>query len=289
MSKLKAKKPEEVSPGHIKAIIFGEAGVGKTWFSLTFPKPYYIDSEGGARLAHYQKRLTEVGGAYLAPENGASDFDIIIEEIRNLTSEKHPYKTVIIDSLSMPYGAAIAAEGERILAKGNKIAFSNDKRPAVMLSRRLSNALEKIDMNVWIICHEKPKWKNGEQTGYEFDAWEKMGYYMNLILRVSKRAGKRFASVVKSRLTGFPEDDTFELTYEEVAARYGKDFIEAPVKPVALATCEQITEIKRLLEIVQVAEKEKESWNTKAKADNFEEYRADDLAKLIEYLKGKVK
>jgi hypothetical protein len=56
-SKLKAKAPTEVKPGKTKALVFGKSGVGKTWFTLTFPAPYYIDTEGGADLRHYRERL----------------------------------------------------------------------------------------------------------------------------------------------------------------------------------------------------------------------------------------
>ena len=37
MSKLKAKAPELTNPGHIKAVLFGKSGVGKTWLALNFP------------------------------------------------------------------------------------------------------------------------------------------------------------------------------------------------------------------------------------------------------------
>lgn len=53
MSKLKGRDPELVEPGKTKALIFGASGVGKTWFSLDFPAPYYMDTEGGADLKRY--------------------------------------------------------------------------------------------------------------------------------------------------------------------------------------------------------------------------------------------
>ena len=70
-SKLKAKDPKDVVPGKIKMMIFGKSGIGKTWISLDFPKPYYIDAEGGARLAHYQAKLAAVGGSYFGVEDAA--------------------------------------------------------------------------------------------------------------------------------------------------------------------------------------------------------------------------
>jgi len=43
---LKAKLPEEVKATKPKFMIYGESGVGKTFFALDFPKPYLIDTEG---------------------------------------------------------------------------------------------------------------------------------------------------------------------------------------------------------------------------------------------------
>ena len=61
-SKLLAKAPEAGKPGKIKMMVFSKSGIGKTWLSMDFPKPYYIDCEGGARLAHYQEKLAKAGG-----------------------------------------------------------------------------------------------------------------------------------------------------------------------------------------------------------------------------------
>ena len=100
MTKLKAKAPEEVKPGHIKGMLFGASGAGKTWFALSFPAPYFIDTEGGADLNHYMQRLKVAGGSYMGPSDGACDFDTILAQIQALATEKHPYKTLVIDSIT---------------------------------------------------------------------------------------------------------------------------------------------------------------------------------------------
>ena len=114
MSKLKAKAPELVVPGKTKALLFGAAGVGKTWFTLGFPVPYYIDTEGGADLKHYQERLKAAGGAYLGPDEGSLDYDVVLDQMQALATEKHPYKTLIIDSITKIFQTAIANEQERL-------------------------------------------------------------------------------------------------------------------------------------------------------------------------------
>ena len=113
-SKLRAKSPEETNPGHIKMLIYGPPGVGKTWLGMDFPEPYYIDTEGGARLAHYQAKLKASGGVYMGVESGALDFPTLIEEVKLLATEKHGYRTLVIDSLTKVYQTAIAIESERL-------------------------------------------------------------------------------------------------------------------------------------------------------------------------------
>ena len=76
-SRLKAVAPKAAEPSKPKVLIFGKPGVGKTWQALDFPSVYYIDTEGGADLAHYTDKLERSGGVYRArllqggPDQGA--------------------------------------------------------------------------------------------------------------------------------------------------------------------------------------------------------------------------
>ncbi len=63
MRKLKAKT-QVGKDVPAKIILSGDAGVGKTWFSLDFPSCYYIDIEGSAERSHYSEKLAAGGGAY---------------------------------------------------------------------------------------------------------------------------------------------------------------------------------------------------------------------------------
>jgi len=285
-SKLKAVKPAETKPGHLKSLIFGASGVGKTWLSLTFPKPYYIDVEGGARLGHYQARLLEVGGAYFGPEEGAGHFPTVIEQVLALATEQHDYKTLVIDSLTKLWNTTITEEARRL---GDKDAFGASKKPAIQACRQLINAIDKLDMNVFLICHEKNKYSDGEQRGVEEDAWDKLRYEIDLACQIVKQGPSRYAIVSKSRLTGFLDGDRFLASYDEFASRYGKDHIEASAAPVVLATPEQLAEITRLLDIIKIDEDEISKWHTKAKATGFAEYKQEQAEAIIKHLKGKLK
>lgn len=291
MSKLKAKEPGIIEPGKTKGLIFGASGVGKTWFTLSFPKPYYIDTEGGADLKHYQERLKTAGGAYLGPEDGSLDFDTILGQMKALATEKHDYKTLIIDSITKTFQTAIAQEAERL---GTKDVFGASKKPAVSKMRQLVNWAMRLDMNIWFVAHEIPEWGeiNGQRAeiGKVPDVWDKLVYELDLTLRVTRR-GKVYpatALVHKSRLLGFPLGDTFELEYPAFATRYGKDFIEAESKPIALATKEQAEEIVRLVDLLKVSEEECEKLLTKAGAQNWSEVNEEQAIKTLKWLNGKI-
>lgn len=291
-SKLKAVAPKAAEPSKPKMLIFGKPGVGKTWTSLDFPNVYYIDTEGGADLAHYTDKLEKSGGVYLGVEQGSLDFSEVLEQIKALATEQHGYKTLVIDSISKLFNTAIASEAERLADEGKKNEFGADKKPAVSMLRQMISWLTRLDMNVILIAHEKPLWGlvKGErqEVGVTFDCWDKLEYELHLCLNIAKQGDKRMARVRKTRLTGFPDASTFEWSYPEFATRYGKDIMEAAPVALTLATPEQLTETKRLLEIVKLSETDrKDKWLAEHK-DELAEMEAHVITDIINHLKGKL-
>lgn len=292
-SKLKAKSPDLIEPGKTKGLIFGPSGVGKTWFTLSFPKPYYIDTEGGADLKHYQQRLKDAGGVYIGPDEGALDFSFVIEQMQALATEDHPYKTLIFDSITKLYQTRISTEQERL---GDKDAFGASKKPAIAEMRRLVNWCMRLDMNIWFVAHEVAEWgldpKTSQRTeiGKAPDVWDKLIYELDLGLWVQKKAANvRVAVVKKSRLLGFPDADIFALDYDEFATRYGKDYIEGARSKLILATPEQVGEINRLLGVVKVTEAEIEKVMTKAGAESWYELSKEQADATVKWLNNKLK
>jgi len=285
MGKLKAIQPKQAKPGKAKILVFGKAGAGKTWTSLDFPSVYYIDTEGGADLPHYTDKLQKSGGVYLGTKQGANDFDTILEQIDALMTEKHQYKTLVIDSISKVFNDSIAEEAERL---GDKNVFGADKKKAIGYMKRLVNRLSKLDMNVILICHEKALWVSGEQKGFTFDCWDKLDYELDLCLNISKQGHSRKAKVTKSRLTGFKDAEVFDWDYDTFAKKYGQSIIEAEVTPIELATDEQLAEINTLLSNVKVDQKMIDAMFRKAKCETWAEMEKDKIQACIDHIKSKL-
>lgn len=286
-SKLKAVDPKSAEPSKPKVLIFGKPGTGKTWTSLDFPNVYYIDTEGGADMAHYTDKLKKSGGVYLGTDQGSLSFETILEQVKALATEKHNFKTLVIDSISKVFATEIANEAEKL---GDKDAFGASKKPAVAYMRQLVAWLTRLDMNVILIAHEKELYgldekKQRNVIGVTFDAWDKLEYELHLCLNIFKVAGQNKARVTKSRLTGFKDADVLEWSYDSFADRYGREVLDGSVKQVVLATEDQLSELKELFETVKIPEDFEDKCLKKAQCDSWTEMDSDKVASTIDYIK----
>ena len=290
-SRLRAVAPKAAEPSKPKMLIFGKPGVGKTWTALDFPSCYYIDTEGGADLAHYTAKLEAAGGVYLGPDQGSTDFATIIDQVKALATERHHFRTLIVDSITKVFNLEIAKEAERL---GDKDAFGASKKPAVAFMRQLISCLGRLDMNVILIAHEREQWgqdANGQRvvTGATFDAWDKLEYELHLALHITKVGPSRYAQVRKSRLTGFPDGERFPWSYSDFATRYGKDVIEKEAEPIVIADADQVAEAKRLIDAVKMPDGWLEKCLSTAGVDTLDEMEAGKLAKMINAMKERAK
>lgn len=286
---LKAVMPEVVAVAKPKFIFSGESGAGKTTFALNFPKPYLIDTEGGAVRPEYQKKLKEVDGAYFGKDQGSQDFDSVINELKALATTKHEYKTLVIDSFSALYNYAAALAEDKFGSD-----YGKDKKEANRPTRQLMWWIEKIDMTVILICHKKDKWTRKENAkdisfvGTTFDGYDKLEYMLDLWIELEEKGNNRSFRVKKSRISTMPKGEIFSLDYEKFSDLYGRATIERPSQPVVLATSEQHQQVERLLEIVKVDPKEIESWFKRADVDGWAEMTSDQIGKVIAFLEKKL-
>jgi hypothetical protein len=147
-------------------------------------------------------------------------------------------------------------------------------------------------MNVVITSHQKPKWERTGETvreaGSTFDCYPKLDYLFDLVLEAQVRGKERVAVVRKTRLSQFPTDDAFPLSYEEIATRYGREALEHAAVPVELATDEQVQSITHLVGALTVSEEIQDKWLTKAQADSFDELPRSAAEKILEWLKARL-
>lgn len=235
---LRGKKPEDRKQ-RLKLLLSGEAGVGKTTAAIQMPRPYIIDTEQGS--LHYGETIDQVGGAVFE----ATRMDEVIAEVRALMTEKHDYLTLVIDPITVLY-TELLDEGERKV--GNE--FGRHYGYANRHFKRLCNLLTTIDMNVVITAHEKNEYGDKlEVIGKTFDGYKKLDYIFDLWLQLDRdrKTRKRVATVRKTRLAEFPDQQKFEWSYEAVKQRYGAERLEKGVQRVDLAAPDQIERFRFLL------------------------------------------
>lgn len=285
---LKAKDPSLAKPRKPKMLAFGDAGVGKTWAAMGFPRPYYTDAEGGASLPHYTKRLKEVGGVYIGPEDGANDYTIMTEEIKTLATTKHPYRTLVVDSHTKMFNTEVAVEYQRLQSIGRDMdkTFGAEKKSAINWMRKWLLWFEKIDMTCILICHSRAMWKDGKEVGTTFDGYDKLSFELDLVVHVIKHGASRKARIIKSRLEQFQEGTVIDWSYESFASLYGAEVLEAEAAPVEPPTEEQILDYTGMLDVMKVDPKLLEKWAEVELSDLTREQLQKRLDYLVKLQKG---
>jgi len=282
---LRAKKPEAIQK-RLKALFYGGAGAGKTTAAISFPKPYLIDTERGAENTQYTEKLSKAGGVIFQ----TTDFDELVAEVKALLTEKHEYKTLIIDPLTTLYNDLLDKSAAERMSPTDPTgtAFGGHYGKANKQMKHLLNLLLRLDMNVIITCHAKNEYgTNLSVLGQTYDGYKKLDYLFDLVFEIVKRGQQRTGIVKKTRIEGFPDADQFPFSYEEIAQRYGKDVLERDAVAEVLATKEQVARLKDLIELYKEPAETVQKWLDKANAATFEEVNESIMVKLINHMESK--
>lgn len=279
---LRAKKPENIQK-RLKAFFYGSAKVGKTTAAIQFPKPYLIDTERGAENNKYVKLLEKREGVIFQ----TNDFDEVVKEVTSLLTEKHEFKTLIIDPMTIIYDDLLEKWSAKVGTD-----YGKHLGPAAKQMKNLYSLLLRLDMNVIITSHAKTEYKmvGKELTliGNTFDCYKKMDYMFDLILEIQKRGKERVAMIKGTRLEGFKEDETFQFTYEEICNRYGADVLERDCVAAQLSTPAQIKEMKHLIELLHIPKETIDKMLKKEEVEDFEYMSTEYIQKCIEHFKSKI-
>lgn len=277
---LKAIKPESIQK-RLKALFYGSAGVGKTTAAISFPKPYLIDTEKGATNDQYIKLLQKTGGVIFQ----TTDFEELVIEVKSLLTEKHEYKTLIIDPLTMLYNDLLDKSAIK-----NGTDFGRHYNDANKQMKHLFNLLLRLDMNVIVTSHAKNEYGQGMAVlGQTFDCYKKLDYLFDLVFEIQKRGNDRIGFIKKSRIETFPDGEAFHFSYDEIAKRYGKEILEKDAVSEKLASREQIGRLKMLIDLYKEPDEIVQKWLDKANAATLDEINEDIILKLINHMESKAK
>lgn len=282
---LKAKSPTLVKPSKPKFILSGKSGVGKTFYMLDFEKPYVIDVEGGATEPQYVEKMKAVGAGYMGKDEGSQDFKTVIDQLKELATTQHDYKTLVIDSFSKLYNLTAAIAEETVGS-----TYAADKKEAQKPTRQLQIWMDRLDMTIALVCHSKDEWSKGQPTGSTtFDGWQKLEYDLNLWLEMVMTGRQRSVVVRKSRLAGFTLGNSYPADYPTFAKLYGKDVLSKVSEPVVLATKDQIDEVKRLVDVFNISEEDQKKGLKKYDVDDFSDLSAEQITQMISNLNARLK
>ena len=276
---LKFKKPE-VKESRLKFLVYGEMGSGKSTMCCAFPTTAYIDTEDTTSKIKYSQALIDNGGGVI----NTGDMDEIINQVRELLTCAHNFKTVVIDSLTVAYENLIIEAEKRVGSEFGRHIAEADKKV-----KQLINLLLRLDMNVIVTCQARKEYGNKMQVvGQTYAGYKRLGYMFDLVLETSV-LGRNFSAIVrKSRLAQFETGEDIKFSYAEILKRCGPGAIEKEVETEAKASPEKVAELMHLIEVLGVQPDIIEKWLVIGKCDAFEDMPVVTLDKCIQKLKDKI-
>ena len=289
MKKNPFKKPAARGSQRAKIIISGKAGVGKTVFAMQFPGVAFIDVEGSAEREWYADQLQASGASYFGRDDGSQDIAQVINLVKWLATNKHDFKTVVIDSFSKLYSIE-AARCSKLKRNGKEIGtdFGADRREANKQVRILFEWIDKLDMNVILICHSKQDYLS-ETNETTFDGMNLMDHELDLWIEVILQGTeKRLIRVRKQRLQGFKLNEKFPLDFEAFAKKYGQQHLNASVTTIETAPEALTGRLTALVREAGIGQGTVDKWLQKAKVQQITELPEDVVKSCIQYCEGRL-
>lgn len=289
---LKAQKPE-VKEKRLKMFLFGPPGSRKTTSAIQFPKSVLIDMEKGSE--NYAETINKSGSVVLQTTSP----DEVLEEIKALLTEKHEYKTLILDPVTIFYEST-QEKWTRIFEKYTTDGKNKELQDFGMRywGRVKSNyksmlrMLLRLDMNIIMTAHQKDIYGSSmNKIGVGPDSMKGDNYFFDNVFQLNVSNDRAIATTIKQRSEPlypprFPEQ--FEWSYENFCKFYGKEVIERESNPVVMASEEQVARVKQLIEVIKVPDTQIEKWFTTFDVDEWEETTGEQIQKCIELMEKKV-
>jgi hypothetical protein len=272
----------------LKLLLWGDTGTGKTVLSLRFPAPCVIDMERGTE-AYSSKHKYQV--------QHTTDANDVMDAVRWLLANKHSYRTLVIDPITV-YWEALQRKWSNIFlsrkhdSKGFRHEFydmqAKDWMTVKAEWRELMRFVAALDMNVIVTARQKAQYADGEfmrKIGETFDGEKSLPYLFDVIVRLFRKGEQYMAEVVKDRFQVLPQE-AFPAEYAVFERAFGAKELEREANPFLLATTEQAARIRQLATEYGVAEDKLmsrvRSYGQAYGAETIEDLREHDAASIIQ-------
>jgi len=249
----------ELLEKRLKMLIWGKMGTGKTPLALMFPRPVILDLDMGS--SHYAAQcpgLAAVRGA------GVDSYQKVVDLIKWLKSNKHDFKTLIIDPVTLVHDLHIEKWNQYFLKqwrlKDTKNAFDETVQWNTQHWMKEKNdwsnfnmLLLTLDMNVISNARESDKTKaikdaSGKvefiNDGVKMDTDKDDDYVYDVVVRLENdSAGISWCTVYRDRTQRIKKlheaPKKFKLDFKQMEEWLGKDYLEREVRVQELSEGEK--------------------------------------------------
>jgi hypothetical protein len=276
----------------LKLFIYGRFGCGKTTLALQYPNPVIIDLDGSADLYGDKFEFDRPGDT---PETA----DDVMNSVNWLLHNKHDYKTLIIDPITI-YWEMLQKKWSEIFLLRNKTGkghkhdyYDFQMKDWNVIKSEFKAFLQKLivlDMNVIVTARVKARYDDKlNVVGDIFDGEKSLPYLFDTIIKLEKVDGKYIATNKKDRSNKLPTTP-FECSYGILESYFGKDYLEEKGTPIALATTKQVESFNSLVGALDISESQVKSSLYNYNVDTFEELteaQATDIINKLTIAKAK--
>jgi hypothetical protein len=229
------KKASAVRKKPLKILLFGDAGTGKTHFSLqaTPGKTLVFDTENGTDLFEGRKgfefdywvddeglktaSIKELNKAidYLETPEGREQYEtFVVDNISDIWDNIQAQRLEYKDNLAIKRGKAIEDRNETEIEAFNMKDWADMKKIYKNMMLRLKN----LPQNIILIAREKeisetkPDGSVVKTGEYIFDAEKGTKYAVDFIIRLvfDEKTNKRYAVIIKSRSDVLKKNEVVE-------------------------------------------------------------------------------
>ncbi|MHA2093048.1 MAG: AAA family ATPase [Candidatus Hodarchaeales archaeon] len=290
----------------IKMYVYGPSGVGKTVFSLYWPSPAVIDTEGGTD--HY-------GSEFKFDVIQTTNLEKIEEAIDELLENPGDHRTLVIDPFTIVYQMIEDRTLRRLRMRKSNPAYTLQPLDYKVVKADLKGLVNKIialDMNIIVTARSKPQYSNEEGDfmkiiGQEPDGPRELPFMFDTVLETFiNDEGIRTARVIKDRTNKLPSEFSFDYNEvvrhvdvkgvtrkpevfrqkENLAELSGRNFeveLDGQVIKTAGITAEQLNDLQtKIVDMDQ--EKVQAKLSSDYKVSSFLDLRSDEATMFLESL-----